>query len=116
MGRVKRQFKEFYVNFKSNKKAMANPQAMTVIVVGVILALILGSAFLTIGLAVNSGISESVPIDANSSYYNASQTVINGTTAAYEMTSTMQLVLVAGGIIMLLLAVLGGFFYYQGSR
>gem|GEM_PF-3851956 len=95
-----------------DKNANMGSMAFASIAIGVIMALVLAGALLTVGLNINSGLSDSSPIDANSSYYNASQSVIRGTTSAYEMTGTMQIVIVAGGIIMLLLSVFGGLYLY----
>jgi len=76
--------------------------------IGAVLGIIVVGAMLTVGLAINAGISDSVVIDATSPYYDASQSVVGGTTSAYAMSGTLQLVLMAGAVLFVLMSSLGG--------
>lgn len=104
------------MKIRNDKNANVSPMQFAGIVIGIVMALVLSGAFLSVGLTINSGLTNSLNIDANDSYYNASQAVVNGTTEAYTMTGTMQIVLVSVGIIMLLLAAFGGMFLYTRSQ
>ncbi|MDV0447422.1 hypothetical protein MsAg5_13120 [Methanosarcinaceae archaeon Ag5] len=84
--------------------------------IGAVFGVIVVGAMLTIGLSINAGISDSVTIDENSSYYNASQSVITGTTAAYGMSGSLQLVLMAGAVLFVLMSSLGGAGYASISQ
>ena len=102
-------FNKIPMGFRKIKEDKSGNLGFTTIAIGVIMALVVSGALLSVGLNVNSGITKSSNIQAGDPYYNASQSVVEGTTGAYEMSGTMQIVIVSGGVIMLLLGVFGGY-------
>ena len=76
-----------------------------------VLGLIVVGVIFFIGLAISSGILDSIAIDNNSSFYNASQSITTGLNSAYSMGSVLLIVMVAGAIIFALMKSFGGFIF-----
>lgn len=104
--RVTRNFKDTYMpHMKRFVKDESGAGLMTG--VEIVLGIIIMSALLFAGLLVDDGFYTSMALDANSTFYNASQSVVNATTSAYSMSGTMMTVMIAGGIITILLSAFG---------
>lgn len=104
--RVTRKFKDTYM--PGIRKFVDDERGQGMITaIETALGIIIVSALLFAGLLVDDGFYNSMALDNNSTFWNASQSVVGATTNAYTMSGTMMTVMIAGAIVSILLVSFG---------
>lgn len=73
--------------------------------VNAILAVILITAVSLVGVMVSNGLSESTQLSSGDDFYEVQQDIVNGTKDAMELSSTLQIVVIASAVLGALIAI-----------
>jgi len=98
--------------FKALRKFKRNNSGMVQIIIGAVLALIIGGVLLMVGVLVQVGVHDAIPAQTG-----AANTTIEGINTAvlggYDLMTVLPTVLAAGAIIS---AIIGGFLIYRARQ